>query len=500
MKTTALLLPLAVSLSFGCKKEQPPPAPAPVHAATPAEDPKAEVRLLITGDEYGWLLRSPDGDKPSGGAAEVLGQWTAEEKHCVGDPAKCTNAMTLALSTGDPAISSYFQGKPAFDAMKAMGYAASALGNHELDFGKDAFVANRESGGFPVLAANVKATDAAQDLQLPASQVFERNGLKIAVIGLAFENAGKVSMAGKFEGQQVEGYETALQREVPKAWEAGADAVVVLVDDCPTAIKETLEKNAALKITVLAGGHCNATLNDRAGNVALVSPGRRFQSYARVNLSFDKSKPAGAKLVDTGVSVVEMSGATAAADERLAGLITAWKEKVDAQLGTQIGFASKGLAQDSPQLSKWVLESWRSATQADVALMNRKAIRQGLPAGNITKATVYSVLPWENSLVVAKVKGEHLIAALQNPEALFSGATKAGKAFKDAKGKTIDPKRDYTVATSDYVYFGGDGFALEKADPLPTETGMMCQTPVIEWTQKQNTNDTKPLEKTLGKG
>jgi hypothetical protein len=53
------------------------------------------------------------------------------------------------------------------------------------------------------------------------------------------------------------------------------------------------------------------------------------------------------------------------------------------------------------------------------------------------------------------------------------------------------------VATIEYLYFGGDGFGFEKADPNPTETGMSWQTPVIDWTKNQSTDEKKPLEKQL---
>ncbi len=500
---TAVALAALASVS-GCKKEEAPPAEKPVHAATPAPDPKPTLTLLITGDEYGWMVRGDNGVHTAGGAAELLGHWLSEEKHCVGDAQKCAASSTLALSTGDhaggPAISSYFQGKPMAEVMRAMGYAASALGNHDLDFGRESFLANRETGTFPVLAANVKAKEATFDLKLLPSAVLERQGLKIAVVGLAFEKAQQSTMAGKLEGQEVEPYEAALKREVPAAWQAGADAVVVLVDDCPSALKETLEKNADLKISLLAGGHCPGAYDEKVGATPIFSPGRHLQKYARAQLSFDRSKPAAERLTGVDVKVVDTAGLSAKPDAQLASLVLAWKEKLDAALGTQIGFTQKGLAKGSPELGRWITDAWRDVEGADVAVLNRKGLRQGLPAGVVTKASVYSVLPWENSLMVVKVKGADLVTALSNPEAVFSGAVKAGKGFKDAKGKAIDPKREYTVVTSDYLYFGGDGFNFEKLDPNPAETGMMCQTPVITWTQKQNTSGEKPLEKTIPRG
>ncbi|WP_245677805.1 hypothetical protein [Chondromyces crocatus] len=49
----------------------------------------------------------------------------------------------------------------------------------------------------------------------------------------------------------------------------------------------------------------------------------------------------------------------------------------------------------------------------------------------------------------------------------------------------------------EYLYFGGDNFALQKAAPEPTETGMDWRTPVVEWLQQQKTSQKDPLEKKL---
>jgi hypothetical protein len=53
------------------------------------------------------------------------------------------------------------------------------------------------------------------------------------------------------------------------------------------------------------------------------------------------------------------------------------------------------------------------------------------------------------------------------------------------------------VVTFEYLYFGGDNFQFERLDPDPGETGVVAQTPVIEWTRKQGTSPDKPLESVL---
>jgi len=119
------------------------------HAAAPI-DPKSLVQqtvtVLITGAENGYLLPVTDDGKARGGAAEILGRWVANEGHCAGPisdrgDAACPEGSTIVLSTGDnangQAISSFFKGEPTAELMRHMGYAASALGNRELDWNRD---------------------------------------------------------------------------------------------------------------------------------------------------------------------------------------------------------------------------------------------------------------------------------------------------------------------------------------------------------------------------
>jgi 2',3'-cyclic-nucleotide 2'-phosphodiesterase (5'-nucleotidase family) len=471
------------------------------------------VTLIVTGGVGGQLLPEGEAGQTRGGAAEALGRWVAEEKHCPGPvnaqgQAACgAEASTLVLGTGDhwngPAISSFFVGETTSAIMARMGYAASALGNHELDFGRDQFLRNAKAGQFPFLAANLKVKDAAlaKDMELPAFKVFERKGLKVGVVGLTSPKTVTTSMAGRVEGLEMIGTEEALASAVPQARAAGADMVVVLVDTCPTELQPTVEKHPEWKLALVAGSRCPQPVNTKAGETQLVSLERGLGKYLRARITVDPSKPAGEKATQMVSQLVEVTGAAPAPDAETVQLIAGFKTELDKRLGEQIGFTKTGLKQDSPEMGRWVAGAMRARLEgADAVLINRKGIRQGLPAGPITLGSIYSVLPFENSLLLMKVKGADLAQQLANAEAVVSGFTPAGKGkFKDAKGKPLDPKKEYTLGTVEYIYFGGDGFELEKLDPEPKETGMAWQTPVIEWTREQETSEKKPLEKVLPK-
>ncbi|MCE9666655.1 5'-nucleotidase C-terminal domain-containing protein [Myxococcus stipitatus] len=498
-------LVLALGALAGCEKSSPPPAaqaaaqpaPAPAKPAVPSE-----VTLLITGGAFGQLQPA----EGKGGAAELLGQWVKDEKHCPGPvkegQASCPDSGTVALATGDhwngPALSSFFLGAPTAEVMGRMGYAASAMGNHELAFGKDAFVKNRAAGGFPFLAANLRVKDPALagDLSMPAFQVFERRGLKVGVVGLASEKTVRTAMAGRAEGLEVVGYEESLTGAVDEARKAGAEVLVVLADTCVTELKPVVAKHPEWKVSVVAGGRCPQSVYTKENGVVFASLDRGFSRYLRAHITFDPAKPAAAKVTNVEGKLVDVAGG--APDAETAQLIAKWKTQLDEALGQPIGFTKAGIKQDSPQMAQWIAGAVRDSLGTDVAILNKKGIRGDLPAGPVTRGNIYTVMPFENSLLVVKLKGEDLARQLANPNALVSGFSAAGKnKFKDAKGKPLDPAKEYSVATVEYLYFGGDEFEFEKLAPEPTETGMAWQTPVVDWTKALETSEKKPLEKQL---
>jgi 5'-nucleotidase/UDP-sugar diphosphatase len=469
------------------------------------------VTVLVTGDENGHLLPSGEGAVKKGGAAETLGTWVANEGHCPGQIPKsgapaCKDGKTLVLSTGDhfsgPSISSFFQGEPTAEAMSRMGYAASGMGNHELDFGREQFDKLREMGGFPYLSANIrppsKKADKPYDLGLKPWTIFERGGVKIGVVALSAANVGKTVMSGRFYGNEVTPYEGALNTAVPAVRKAGADLIIVVADECPTVLEPIVAKHPEWKLAFLAGGHCHTPVERKVSTTPLVSPGRRWEKYLRAKLTVDGERPAGQRLVGLETKVVDVvSGpGSPAPDAELAARVQTWVKKHDAALGETIGYTRSGLDANGDVLHTWYTRALRDKQKVDVAILNKKGFRGGVAPGAITPGVVYSVMPFDDSLLTAKVKGKDLVVALENPAAVYDGAAKKDGKWT-VKGKPLDPAATYSVVTFEYLYFGGDNFQFERNDPEPGETGQVAQTPVIEWTKKLGTSPDKPLESLL---
>lgn len=509
MTRRALALLAALPL-LACpdKKQAPdgePHAAAPVDAKTLKQE---TVSILITGAENGYLLPVTEGGTSRGGAAEVLGWWVAKEGHCPGPllpngDAPCRDASTIVASTGDnangQAISSFFKGEPTAELMRQMGYAASALGNRELDWSRDQFVANRTRAGFPYLAANLAAKDDdGKALGLGHFRVLSRKGVTVAIIGLAARKATVTPMPGRMKGLEAVDETAALTEVLAEVKKANPHVIGVVSDGCLNDAPAILEKHADFGLTFFAGRRCEGPFPDSVGGTRLVYPGSRWSSYAKVAVTVTLSSTP--VQVTSAVSTVEVVGGDGApaAEPQAKALVDGWKKKLDDALGGTIGFTKAGLGQESKEMTQWLTTALKEQFQADVALLNRKGVRQALPPGPVTKASVYDLVPFDNQVVVVKLTGEALLTALGNTEARVAGVKPKGDGWVDAKGTAIDPKKTYSVATTDYLYLGGDGFALNKADPAPLETKTSWQAALIEWTAAKKSDEKRPLEGLLG--
>jgi len=508
--TVALCALTATLVAAACSS---PPKPPPPHGTTPdgGAGSSADLTILYTSDEHGWLEPYEAAGVRRGGVSQLLAQLVRQENHCPGafpdQPASsCEQASTVLLSGGDnligPAISGFFKGDNMAQAMRRLGYAASAFGNHEFDFGHDQFRRNRAQAGFPYLAANLVRPDgAAQDFTKPYVLI-RRGAATLGVVGLSTVTTPQTAAATRFADLAFEAPQKALDRVVPQVWKAGADAVVVVVHECHDQIAPLVAQNPQWDLSFVGTGHCHRTSVELINGTPVIGPSWRLGHYARVRLTIDASAPQHdrAQLVDYELVEVAspMSEPPPTVDPDLDRRIAGWKAKIDSVLGEVVGFTEVGLARKSPALGHWIVRTWLARFETDLALTTQGAIRQELPPGPISRATIASIMPFENELVLCKATGAQLAEMLKDPEAVMAGFERlADGSIVDHRGKPLDPEQRYRVVTTDFLFDGGDGYAFHRFDPQPKRTGVSWRTPVVEWTKEAGSSAKKPLESLL---
>ena len=123
----------------------------------------------------------------------------------------------------------------------------------------------------------------------------------------------------------------------------------------------------------------------------------------------------------------------------------------------------------------------------DIAVTNSGALRQDIPAGNITLGSIISAFPFPNTVVICEVSGAQLLELLDHAASLTNGILQVSRGMKftyapdrpngerviqaTLNGKKIEAQQYYRVATSNFVADGGDGYGILKEARSIKRTG-----------------------------
>lgn len=167
--------------------------------------------------------------------------------------------------------------------------------------------------------------------------------------------------------------------------------------------------------------------------------------------------------------------------------------KTDGELNTAIGNFMADVVYDQ---SNPVFKS-RTGHDIDFVVLNHGGIRSILSKGDVTTRTAFSLMPFENSIVVAKLNGtqiQELLNYLADAKRahpiskLRITLDKNGKISKTSiKGKPIDFNAEYYVATNDYLYNGGDGMTFFKSDDNVTALDYKIRNALIDHFKRVDT-------------
>lgn len=141
------------------------------------ETPAKVIDILTINDFHGNIME----DEKNPGAAKLIGY--VKEK-------KANNPNTIIVSAGDnykgSKISNSTYGKPVSEMFRSMGLVASAVGNHEFDWGVDKIPIWAEDGAFDFLAANIFNVETGELVKwVKPYKMVEVDGVKIAFVGLS---------------------------------------------------------------------------------------------------------------------------------------------------------------------------------------------------------------------------------------------------------------------------------------------------------------------------
>lgn len=476
------------------------------------------LRVIHTNDHHAHIDPVKAGDRTLGGVARratLIKQIRAENA--------VSKQPLLLLDAGD-----IFQGTLYFneylgmadlDFYNAMGYDASAIGNHEFDRGQEPLVNFIKAANFPMIAANI---------QLEASSplagtirpwiIKEFNGEKIGLFGLTTTDTPNVSSPGA--GISFIDSITTAKQSVQELTNLGVNKIIAL-----THVGFNVDQELAKQvdgIDLIIGGHSHTPVGNIPGTVApyplvmktpngdpvLVTTDWEWGKFlGDTNLVFD---PRG-KLLSWAGKPIPVEDPVIPDPETVAK-IAKYAEPLQASLRKIVGKTTVSLLRGDRKvesnLGNLVADAMLLKTRSlnpQIALMNTGGLRTDIPAGDISAGQVQENMPFGNTVTVADLTGDQVKAALENSVSqVESGGGRfsqvAGLRFiwdpskpagsrivdiqvKDGSGnfRAMDTTASYRVIANSFIQDGGDGYTVFTQAQNRRDTGFILTEALQEY-------------------
>lgn len=444
------------------------------------EQPAVHLTIIHVNDFHGHLLSTIDKSisdtSPVGGGARLA--WMIEDERA-GNP-----EGTLLFSAGDmfqgTSISNLFRGQSVMAVMNYLKFDAMAIGNHEFDWGQAVLNQLAESAGFPFLAANIQDTQDRNPVWAKPFVLLEKKRLKIAVLGQTTPETPFSTKPDNVSGLTFQKPEQVLPQLIRELRSSGADLVVLLSHsglDADRKIAETVSG-----IDVIVGGHSHTAIDHplRIGETIIVQAGSHGTYLGVLQLKVD---PSARKVIDyTRENELRtvFAGPGDPVDSRVAEIVDRFGNQVKAEFAREVGETSVDLKRsphEESNVGNLICDALRESSGADIALHNSGGIRTDIPQGRITLEQVYSLLPFDNNLVVMDLTGgqvkqileqntspEHKILQISGMTVQYDLSRPSGTRVIGAQvgNKPLDPGKTYRVATNDFLAAGGDQYSAFK--------------------------------------
>lgn len=365
----------------------------------------------------------------------------------------------------------FFSGEADYRVMAALGYDAIAVGNHDLDNGLPNLLAQARHLPTPPLCCNLRVEGQAAP-PFPGVRRLERNGVKVAVVGVMSHNAFEAVAADRRRGLRLLDPEETLAAEVAK--------LRPLVDLIVVVSHSGLEEERAYAkrvpgIDLVVGGHSHTRVErpeaypNPDGRTTLVVQAFQWgEVVGRLDLEVE-----GGRLTRWAGALLPVA-TTIPEDPAVKALVEGYAAQVRTQMSRVVGhaevsFPNERKAWGDAPIGNLVSDALRWYANTDVAIMNSGGIRASIDQGPITMGEVYSMLPFENKVArfpapawLVQELADFTASKLGQSGSLqvsgLSFLAKGGKAT-DLRigGQPLDARRMYTVSTIDYLASGNDG-------------------------------------------
>ncbi|HGF5255732.1 TPA: bifunctional UDP-sugar hydrolase/5'-nucleotidase UshA [Vibrio parahaemolyticus] len=500
-------------------------------ASQPAHEWNADttykLTVLHTNDHHGRFWQNKHGEYGMAARKTLIDD--------LRDEIQAEGGSVLLLSGGDINTgvpeSDLQDAEPDFKGMSKIGYDAMALGNHEFDNPLDVLFKQQDWANFPMLSANIYDKKTGKRLFQPYA-MFNKQGIKIAVIGLTTEDTAKLGnpeFIGQVDFRDPKAEAKELIAELKKTenpdlifavthmghYENGNRGINAPGD---VALARYLNEG---DLDMIVGGHSQEPACMEGPNVIKKNfkPGDECQpdqqngtyivqahewgkyvgradyefrngelsmvSYDLIPVNLKK------KINVDGQSQRVFVQDEITQDKAMLDFLRPFQEKGQSQLNVKIAESNGKLEGDrdvvrfqQTNLGRLIATAHMERAKADFAVMNSGGVRDSIEAGDITYKDVLTVQPFGNMVSYVDMSGQEVLDYLNivatkpvdsGAYAQFAGISmriendKVTNVFIGNKQLRLDGRYRFTVPS--YNASGGDGYPKIDTHPGYVNTG-----------------------------
>ncbi|HBC3431404.1 TPA: bifunctional UDP-sugar hydrolase/5'-nucleotidase [Vibrio parahaemolyticus] len=500
-------------------------------ASQPAHEWNADttykLTVLHTNDHHGRFWQNKHGEYGMAARKTLIDD--------LRDEIQAEGGSVLLLSGGDINTgvpeSDLQDAEPDFKGMSKIGYDAMALGNHEFDNPLDVLFKQQDWANFPMLSANIYDKKTGKRLFQPYA-MFNKQGIKIAVIGLTTEDTAKLGnpeFIGQVDFRDPKAEAKELIAELKKTenpdlifavthmghYENGNRGINAPGD---VALARYLNEG---DLDMIVGGHSQEPVCMEDPNVIKKNfkPGDECQpdqqngtyivqahewgkyvgcadyefrngelsmvSYDLIPVNLKK------KINVDGQSQRVFVQDEITQDKAMLDFLRPFQEKGQSQLNVKIAESNGKLEGDrdvvrfqQTNLGRLIATAHMERAKADFAVMNSGGVRDSIEAGEITYKDVLTVQPFGNMVSYVDMSGQEVLDYLNivatkpvdsGAYAQFAGISmriendKVTNVFIGNKQLRLDGRYRFTVPS--YNASGGDGYPKIDTHPGYVNTG-----------------------------
>lgn len=445
--------------------------------------PFVSIRIIHTNDIHGHILPEPDhksGIVPPpvlGGAASLA---AAIHDLRIQPAFGREPDIVFYFDAGD-----FFQGTPEgtltrgeamVDLFHLLGLDLMAAGNHDFDLGTEQLASLVSRAKFPILSANTLDEKTGQPvLGLKPHVILERKNLKIGVFGAITEDMPSITSKSSVAGCTFPDAVETARKEVELLKAAGCDLIFGVTHagtETDTQIAEDVSG-----IAVIVGGHSPYELSPHVRSdstqTIVVHTGAHNRHVGVVDLLFH---PQSRRVVQSNTRLFRLYASEFLPDKK----IDQWARNIELSVGrildTIIVESDSVYVKNKYKecvIGNLLADAMCASAGADAAFMNNRGIRGPLPQGPVRLRDIFTISPFDNTIVTMTLTGKELMDLLEESAGLerdilhasgvemeISYQRPIGRRVLKAQvgGKPLRRTNTYRIATNSFLADGGDLF------------------------------------------